>query len=86
MKRATNFHDVSESEYRLPLENLEPIIKENDLLSISVSSLNPEATEVFNASNVSVTQTSTATGTTTQASGYLVDQEGFHSFSFFGNN
>ncbi len=84
VKKATNFHDVPDSEFRMTMENLEPVIKENDLLSISVSSLNPEATEVFNASNVSVTQTSTATGTTTQASGYLVDQEGFIRFPFLG--
>lgn len=84
LKKATNFHNVPDSEFRVSDENLEPIVKENDLLSISVTSLNPEATEVFNASNLSVTQTSTATGTTTQASGYLVDQEGFIRFPILG--
>lgn len=84
VKEATNFYNIPDSEYRYSLESLEPVVKENDLLSISVSSLNPEATEVFNASNVSVTQTSTATGATTQASGYLVDQEGFIRFPFLG--
>ena len=84
VKEATYFNDIPNSEFRSKFENLEPLIRENDLLSISVSSLNPEATEVFNASNVSVTQTSTATGTTTQASGYLVDQEGYIRFPFLG--
>lgn len=84
VKEATNFYNIPDTEFQGYNENLEPLIKENDLLSISVSSLNPEATEVFNASNVSVTQTSTATGTTTQASGYLVDNEGFIRFPFLG--
>lgn len=84
IKKATSFHNIPDSEFKVIDENLEPVVKENDLLSISVTSLNPEATEVFNASNLSVTQTSTATGTTTQASGYLVDQEGFIRFPILG--
>ena len=84
VRKATNFYDIPDSEFRLSYENLEPIVRENDLLSISVTSLNPEATEVFNTANLSVTQTSTATGATAQASGYLVDQEGFIRFPFLG--
>lgn len=84
IKKATSFHNIPDSEFMMSDESLEPIVKENDLLSISVTSLNPEATEVFNASNLSVTQTSTATGTTSQASGYLVDQEGFIRFPILG--
>ncbi len=84
VKKATNFYNIPNSKFQGHPEDLEPIVRENDLLSISVSSLNPEATEVFNASNVSVTQTSTATGTTTQASGYLVDNEGYIRFPFLG--
>lgn len=84
LKKANNFHNIPDSEFRLSNEDLEPVITENDLLSISVTSLNPDATAVFNASNVSVTQTSTATGTTSQASGYLVDQEGFIRFPILG--
>jgi len=84
VKKATNFYDIPDSEFTLSNENLEPVIRKNDLLSISVTSLNPEATEVFNASNVSVTKTSTSTGTTSEASGYLVDQEGFIRFPILG--
>lgn len=83
-KRVTYFNNVSTSEYPPTIEDLEPVIQENDILSISVTSLNPSATEMFNVSNVSVTQSSTAMGTTLQASGYLVDQEGFIRFPFLG--
>lgn len=84
LKEANNFYEIPTSEFKLSNEDLEPVIKKNDLLSISVTSLNPEATEVFNASNVPVTQSSTATRTTSEASGYLVDQEGFIRFPILG--
>src|SRR5690606_30505897 len=84
LEKATNFYEIPDSTFRMSDENLEPVIKKNDLLSISVTSLNPEATEVFNTSNVSVTKTSTSTVTTSEASGYLVDQEGFIRFPILG--
>ena len=83
-KKATSFYDIPDSEFAVSNVDLEPIVSKNDLLSISVTSLNPEATEVFNASNVSVAQTSTSTGATSEASGYLVDQEGFIRFPILG--
>lgn len=83
-RSATYFNDLDNAEFRTEAESLEPILQENDLLSISVSSLNPEAAEMFNVANLSATQSSTATGTTSQASGYLVDQEGFIRFPFLG--
>ncbi|UJH91753.1 polysaccharide biosynthesis/export family protein [Antarcticibacterium sp. 1MA-6-2] len=84
LKKANNFYNVPETEFKLNNEDLEPVIKKNDLLSISVTSLNPEATEVFNASNVPVAQSSTSNRTTSEASGYLVDQEGFIRFPILG--
>lgn len=84
-EKATYFNHTKTSRFRTELESLEPVIQKNDLLSISVSSLNPEASEIFNTPNISATQTSTATGTTSQASGYLVDQDGYIQFPFLGN-
>jgi len=84
LKKATNFYEIPDSEFRVGQENLEPILKKNDILSIMVTSLNPEATEVFNAANFPSTQYSRTTGTTTDAVGYLVDQEGFIRFPFLG--
>ena len=83
-RKVTYFNDVPTSEYRAVIGDLEPILKENDILSISVSSLNPSATEMFNVSNVAITQSSTAMGTTLQQSGYLIDQEGYIRFPFLG--
>ncbi|MDT0677699.1 polysaccharide biosynthesis/export family protein [Autumnicola musiva] len=83
-RNATYFNLNKDSVYKSEIENIEPIIQKNDLLSISVSSLNPEASEMFNIPNLSATQTSTATGSTAQASGYLVDQDGIIRFPFLG--
>jgi len=53
----------------------EPIIQKNDILSIYISSLNPEASAVFNAPNILATSTTTTTGSTS-AGGYLVNIDG----------
>ncbi|MBC5773711.1 polysaccharide biosynthesis/export family protein [Pontibacter sp. KCTC 32443] len=84
--KATYFNNISNTEFPSEdLQLLEPVIQENDLLSISVNSLNPEASVIFNMPNVSATETSTVSGNTAQASGYLVDQDGFIQFPFLGN-
>lgn len=86
-REATYFNETGESSFPadVKVKSMEPIIQENDLLSISVSSLNPEASEIFNTPNMTVTQTSTVSGTIAQASGYLVDQDGLIQFPFLGN-
>jgi polysaccharide export outer membrane protein len=55
----------------------ETVITPNDLLGISVSSLNPSATDIFNSTNM-------ANGVK-QANGYLVNKEGFIQFPVLGN-
>lgn len=83
-RKATYFNDVGNTSFLENFKNLEPILHENDILSIAVSSLNPEAAEIFNVANLTATQTSSSTGTTTQASGYLIDREGFIRFPLLG--
>jgi len=58
------------------------VIQTNDLLSISVSSLNPEASAIFNQPN---NASAGATATTTTATGYLVDGDGNIQFPFLGS-
>ncbi|WP_162426734.1 polysaccharide biosynthesis/export family protein [Pontibacter pudoricolor] len=83
-QNSTYFNNASKSEYTQQVENLEPIIQKNDLLSISVYSLNPEATEIFNESNANTGRSSTATSNISQSVGYLVDQEGNIQFPLLG--
>ncbi|MBU2947822.1 polysaccharide biosynthesis/export family protein [Zobellia uliginosa] len=75
-KNATYFNKDTNIAFTNRSENLEPIIQKNDLLSIIVSSINPEAAEMFNVSNNVAAQSSTNAGNTTRVSGYLVGQDG----------
>ena len=61
-----------------------PIVQKNDILSINISSLNPEASAVFNAPNTQATSTSTTTGSTS-AGGYLVNIDGMIQLPILGN-
>ncbi|MBM1105822.1 polysaccharide biosynthesis/export family protein [Aurantibacter crassamenti] len=83
-KDATYFFDTPDTQFTVKNENLEPIIQENDLLSITVSSINPEAAEMFNKANISEAQTANAVGNVANISGYLVDQDGFIRFPVLG--
>jgi len=79
VKKATYFNNIPDSNITSNFENLQPRLTENDLLNISVSSLNPEATEIFNISN-----TRNAAGIDNQASGFLINNEGYISFPVLG--
>lgn len=57
------------------------VIATNDLLSITVSSLDPKASAVFNSSNVS----SDVGGGPVQVTGYLVDADGNIQFPLLGS-
>jgi len=85
MKRATYFYDAPDSIYNSSVnENLEDTLHENDLLSISVSSVNKEAADMFNTSNQVSAGTAMVSGVLGQASGYLVDKKGFIRFPVLG--
>lgn len=62
------------------------VIISNDLLSITVSSLNPDATAVYNAPNTIISGTSGSqnTGSSVQTTGYLVKTDGNILFPIIG--
>ena len=86
VKEATYFNDITDGEIAYKVEDMESVIQKNDILSITVSSLNSEANQLFNTPNTPVTSncTAIASGTLSQAVGYLVDQEGNIQFPFLG--
>jgi polysaccharide export outer membrane protein len=85
-KKAVYFDDIPDSVIDAPPADLESEIKPNDILSITVSSLNPDASKVFNSPNVPVIPNySQNTATTTTATGYLVSLEGYIQFPILGN-
>lgn len=75
MKKAIYFNHIKDSSIVAKAENLEPVIQKNDLLSISVSSMDPATTQVFNEPNSS----------TAGVAGYLVNQDGFIQFPLIGD-
>jgi polysaccharide export outer membrane protein len=83
-KQAVYFSGAGDSVFEGNAENLEPIIQPNDLLSITVSSLNPTASELFNVEGANSFRAASATNTISQSPGYLVDQEGYIQFPFLG--
>lgn len=84
LKEVTYFNDVPQNyEFIAPVSVAE--IKANDLLGISVNSINPEASEMFNLSLQSTFETTTASGQLSKLSGYLVDTEGYLKIPVLGS-
>jgi polysaccharide export outer membrane protein len=84
-KKAIYFNNIGNTSIRPPIADLEPVIQKSDLLSIYVSSLNPEATVVFNTPNMQAPTSTTSAVTTTGSIGYLVSQEGNIQFPVLGS-
>jgi polysaccharide biosynthesis/export protein len=85
-KKVVYFNNIGDSQIASTIESQEPVVQKNDLLNISISSLNPEASSIFNAPNREATSGSTATGgSLVQATGYLVDQDGNIQLPMLGN-
>jgi polysaccharide export outer membrane protein len=84
-RKLVYFNDADQSTYTGSVSTMEPAIQKNDLLSITVNSLNPDASAVFNAPNISAAglNTTTAIGTSAPV-GYLVNQDGVISFPMLG--
>jgi polysaccharide export outer membrane protein len=78
------FNNARETEYAT-IAGMENTIQPNDILSISISSLNPEASAVFNTSNGQSNNINTSNGNVPQPSGYLVNAEGFIQLPILGN-
>lgn len=85
-KNAIYFNNTPDAVIASTIESEEPVIHKNDLLSISISSLSPEASLLFNSPNVEATSGSaTSNGVTAKATGYLVDKEGNIQMPILGN-
>ncbi|MBC7451043.1 MAG: polysaccharide biosynthesis/export family protein [Cytophagales bacterium] len=84
-KTSIYFKDMGDETIISDFKNEPPIIQKNDILSIKISSLNPNASEVYNHPGTSTTTNSIVSGTASQASGYLVDADGIIQFPILGN-
>ena len=68
-KKATYFNSLKDTTLISSTMIVEPAIQINDILNISVSSMNPDASSIFNTPNESK-------GDANRLSGYLVDGDG----------
>jgi polysaccharide biosynthesis/export protein len=75
--------EITDTNIKSPYKATESKIQTSDLLSINVSSLNPQASAIFNAPNESTTNTAMTSqyGLTV---GYLVNDSGYIQFPFLG--
>lgn len=84
-KKVTYFNNIEEGIITSSTANLEPVIQKSDILSITVTSPNPEATVMFNAPNMALpNSTSAQAGNFAPAAGYLVNQDGYVEFPSLG--
>ncbi len=86
-KKVTYFNTVGEGLIPSSMSSLEPVIQKSDILSITVSSPNPEATAMYNAPNLMTLggNVTSSSGNIAPASGYLVNQDGNVEFPGLGN-
>lgn len=83
-KDAIYFSNSKRAEFPASPESLEPIIQKNDLLNISVSSLNPDASKIFNVYSTADIRSFEASNAVAPVTGYLVDRDGYIQFPMLG--
>ena len=75
-RKIAYFENVQDASFKSTLSTVEAPIQNNDILTITISSLNSEASAIFNPSSNSVTKVATSAGTEALAGGYLVNNDG----------
>jgi len=84
MKKVVYFNGLADGELK-STDSLVSTIQKKDILSITVSSLNPDASAIFNAPNLHPTSSSMVLGATSQLVGYFVYDNGDIQFPVLGN-
>lgn len=84
-KKIAYFANIQDSAKLFSAAGIEPVIQKNDILSITVSSLSREATEIFNLPNLPITPSAGISPGYPQTAGYLVSQAGDIKFPLLGS-
>lgn len=82
-RKTPYFYNLSDSLLNNP-RITEPTFKKNDILSISVSSANAEASAMYNVANSSSAGVQTTNASLSQSVGYLINEDGYIQFPAFG--
>src|SRR5664280_2484545 len=83
-KKTVYFYNVQDTTFIQRGSEIQTPIQENDILAISISSLNAEASIPFNLPSNNIRST-TATGSETQPGGYLVNSDGIIQLPILGS-
>ena len=75
-RNAVYFHNVQDTTFLQRNPDVETPIQQNDILGITISSLNAEASAIFNPPNSNNSRSTTVTGSNNEPGGYLVDSDG----------
>jgi polysaccharide export outer membrane protein len=76
-RKTVYFYNVPDTTFLQRGPEVQSPIRENDILSITISSLNAEASAMFNqTTNTAANRSTTLTGTNTEPGGYLVNADG----------
>lgn len=75
-RKITYFENVPDASFISTLPYVEAPIQKNDVLTISISSLNAEASAIFNPAGSVTSKVGSSSGSETLAGGYLVNSEG----------
>ena len=75
-KKAVYFNNVQDTTFIQRGNEVQTPIQENDILGITFSSLNAEASAIFNPPNNNNSRSTTVTGSSTESGGYLVSSDG----------
>jgi polysaccharide export outer membrane protein len=84
-KKTVYFYNVQDTTYLQRGSEIQTPIQENDILGISISSLNAEASAIFNPPNNNNIRSTTVTGNNTEPGGYLVNSDGTIQLPVLGN-
>ena len=82
-KQSVYFHDLPDTVLAPIKGNFEPVIQKNDILQITVSSMNVEDAVIYNSPSMATVGGSTTTNGPL-ATGFLVDDEGFINYPVLG--
>ena len=85
-KTVPYFTDLPSSDVISDIENQGVLkIQKNDILAITVSSLDKESDDYFNRANIGVAQFNTNSGSNVTPNGYIVNNEGNIQLPYLGN-
>ena len=75
-RKVAYFENIQDATFKSTLALVEAPIQKNDILTISISSLNAEASAIFNPTSNNVIRIGTSSGSDVLGGGYLVNPDG----------